>query len=278
MHLTASSDRRPARSWPRRHPVATSVLIVAAAIFGLMVAFPGDESRGPLFLGILVFAIPIVIVVLLVTWLLDRRAARSAAAADDEPAAFASPVWPPAAPPMTPRDASSLWRSKPVDHAPSPGSAAPPDEVPPAAPIYPPSEPPGGPDPLRPITLAEILEKSPTEFEQLCVRVLLDLGYVDLRRPDDVGDSSAAVVGKDRQGRPVIVQCLRYEGDSVGSPTIQTFIGMQSDHKVDHKTDRGIVMTTAEFSRPAIQLALEHDIILFDGDDMVTLLNLTGSP
>ena len=85
---------------------------------------------------------------------------------------------------------------------------------------------------------------------------------------------AADLTATDPQGRSVIVQCKRYTGDTVGSPTIQTFIGMQTVH---HKADRGIVMATAEFSRPAVELALQHDIVLIDGDDIVKVLNLTGS-
>ena len=292
MQSKAPSSRRPAQSWPRRHLVATSLLIVVASLLALSVAFPGDESRGVVFLGTLVLAIPIVIVVLLVTWLLDRRAARSAAATDEDdgPASFSSPVWPPAAAPVTPRDASSLWRSKPVDDAPLDVAGSSPTG---ASPL-------GGPQPVNgpsleaestpvpqasrdgvthvgpptvPVQLSAIQTLSPTEFEQLCVRLLLDLGYAGLRRSDDDGDLSADIVGTDRQGRSVVVECKRYDGDTVGSPAIESMIGVMATHRAD----RGILVTTAEFSRPAVDLAAKHDLVLIDGDDLVTLLNLTGS-
>lgn len=290
MQTTAPSTCRPTRRWPRRHPAATAVLVVAAAIFGLMLAFPGEESRGILFLGILVLATPIAIVVLLVTWLIDRRRARSVAVAEDEPAAYTAPVWPPAAPSVTPRDASTLWRSERLAGAPPPVDAPPAVDTPPS--VDAPS--PAGASPLeetarlhladrpavdpnryQPARLGDLLEMSAAEFEQLCVRVLLNLGYTDVRRTGSAGDLGADVVGKDPQGRSIIVQCKRYApGNAVGSPTLQTFIGMKTVH---HKADRGIVMTTAEFSRPAVQLALEHDIVLIDGDDIVKVLNLMGS-
>ncbi len=63
-------------------------------------------------------------------------------------------------------------------------------------------------------------------------------------------------------------------GNSVGTPVIQAFIGMKT---VQHKVDRGVVMTAAEFSRPAIELARQHDIVLIDGHDIVKMLNLTRS-
>jgi HJR/Mrr/RecB family endonuclease len=127
----------------------------------------------------------------------------------------------------------------------------------------------------RPITLGDLLTMTPTEFEQLCVRALLNLGYDQVKRTGGSGDLAADIVGKDPQGRSVIVQCKRYApGSAIGSPVVQTFIGMKVVH---HKADRGIIMTTAEFSKPAIELAKAHDIVLIDGDDIVKILNLVGA-
>ena len=305
MRSTAPSPHRPTQSWPRRHPVATSLLILVGALVALSVAIPGDEgdeSRGVVFLGMLILATPIVIVVLLVTWLLDRRAARAAATTDEDdgPATFSAPVWPPAAAPVTPRDASSLWRSKPVDDAPldvarsSPTGASPLSGAAPpvsslqrvgestlapdalldeATHVRTPTVPVLDPSDLRPIPLSAIQSMDPTEFEQLCVRLLLDLGYSGLRRSDDDGDLSADIVGTDRQGRSVVVECKRYDGDTVGSPAIESMIGVMATHRAD----RGILMTTAEFPLPAVDLAIRHDLVLIDGNDLVKLLNLTGS-
>ncbi len=43
---------------------------------------------------------------------------------------------------------------------------------------------------------------------------------------------------------------------------------------VHHKADRGIFVTTADYTRQAIDLAKQHDIVLIDGDDLVKIAAL----
>lgn len=256
------------RPWVRRHPFATGILVIAAAIFGLMLAVPGDEGRGILLVGISAFALPIVAVVWLVTWLIDRRKTSRG----DEAAADASTspagIWPPSAQPVTPRDVASLFRN------PSPAPTNPSTEFRDASPplTTPPADPTADPTTYRPITLDAIVEMTPTEFEQLCVRLLFGLGYTVLERTggaDDLG----TVVGRDPRGRSVVVQINRYAGDTLGSDTIQAFAATST---AVPQTERRILIATADVSRPAIRLALEHGILLIDGEDLVKLLDLTG--
>ena len=120
--------------------------------------------------------------------------------------------------------------------------------------------------------LGDMLAMSPTEFEQLSSRVLLALGYEDVRRSGGSGDLNADIVAKDSLGRSVIVQCKRYApGSSVGTPTLQTFIGMVH---IYHKAERGIFMTTVHYSQPAVEFAREHGIVLIDGAFLVKLVDL----
>lgn len=126
------------------------------------------------------------------------------------------------------------------------------------------------------VTLKEILKYTPTEFEEFCARALNAMGYKDMKRNGGAGDLQADIVGKDSHGRSTIVQCKRYKpGSRIGTPVIQTFIGMKSVH---HQADRGIFMTTAEYSAPAIKLAQQHDIVLIDGDDLVKIAGLVFAP
>ena len=54
----------------------------------------------------------------------------------------------------------------------------------------------------------------------------------------------------------MVVQCKRYAPDNlVGSPVIQSFIGMV---KIHHKADLGIFVTTSGYTLPAMNLAKEH--------------------
>ncbi len=126
------------------------------------------------------------------------------------------------------------------------------------------------------ITINHLLAMTPTEFEEFCVKALQGIGYTDVRRVGGAGDLTADIFGVDNMGRSTVVQCKRYRpGTKVGSPALQMFIGMKSVH---HQAERGIYMTTADYSVPAVRLAKQHDIVLIDGDDMVKIAGLVMMP
>jgi restriction system protein len=232
-----------------------------------------DEAGAAILANVVVVSIGLALVLAwpIDKWM-DRRSER--AARNLPPPATTVPVpksAPPAASPVAPAGSTPAW--------PATGPAAQAvlhdvSALEETAHVHLPEQP-TSPTPYKPLILGDLLAMTPTEFEQLCVRALLILGYDQMKRTGGAGDLAADITGKDAQGRSVIVQCKRYApGSAVGSPVIQTFIGMKAVH---HKADRGIVMTTAEFSKPAIALAQQHDIILIDGDDIVKLLNLMGA-
>jgi restriction system protein len=119
-------------------------------------------------------------------------------------------------------------------------------------------------------TLAELLQLTPTQFEQAIADLLRDLGYRDISRLGGAGDLAADIICRDQQGRRVVVQCKRYRpGSRIGSPAIQHFIGMQTVH---HQADYGIFVTSSEYTRAAVELATRHGIVLFDGADLSRLM------
>ncbi len=108
----------------------------------------------------------------------------------------------------------------------------------------------------------ELLALTPVEFERAVAQLLQDLGYREVRHAGGPGDLAADITCRDARGRSVIVQCKRYApGARVGSRDIQAFIGMLSVH---HRADRGIFVTTSEFTPPAANLARQHDVELID--------------
>lgn len=126
------------------------------------------------------------------------------------------------------------------------------------------------------LSLGDMLEMNPTEFEEFTGKALESLGYTNVNRVGGSGDLAADLTATDPQGRSAIVQCKRYTpGSKVGSPALQSFIGMKSIH---HKADRGIFVTTADYSQQAIDLAKEHSIVLIDGDDLVKIAALVLTP
>jgi restriction system protein len=115
-----------------------------------------------------------------------------------------------------------------------------------------------------------LLALSPRGFEEEVGRLLADLGYHDVRRVGGPGDLGADLVCRDRHRKHVVVQCKRYApGRRVGSADVQAFIGMITVH---HKADRGIFVTTAGFTAPALELARQHEIELFDGARLAALV------
>lgn len=123
-------------------------------------------------------------------------------------------------------------------------------------------------------SLGDLLTLRPDQFEELCGRVLVAIGYRDVQRVGGSGDLSADLFARDPQGRTTVVQCKRYApGSRIGTPVLQSFIGM---YQVHHRADRGIFMTTSDFNPAAIELARQHGLTLIDGDDLVKFLNLGG--
>lgn len=119
------------------------------------------------------------------------------------------------------------------------------------------------------MTLGDILEMSPYEFEVFVLETLEDTGYRDLHLTSRSGDLGVDIVGKTRRGKVVAVQCKRYTPSSkVTSPALQTFLGMA---KYQYKADVGVFVTTSGFTKEAINLARSLDIELIDGPELVLM-------
>jgi restriction system protein len=107
------------------------------------------------------------------------------------------------------------------------------------------------------------------------VRDLLStLGYRDLRLNGGAGDLGVDIWGRTPEGRTAAIQCKRYApGKNIGSPMIQTFIGMQ---KIHHGADVGLFVTTSGFTLEAVKLARAHGIGLIDGPALLRLQRQAG--
>ena len=118
-------------------------------------------------------------------------------------------------------------------------------------------------------TLGELLTLTPTQFEQEVATILAHLDYKRIRRVGRSGDLSADLTCQDNKGRSVVVQCKRLgPGHSVGSPAIQSFLGMQQVH---HKAERGVFVTTSRFTKPAVDLGKRHNLLLIDGPALTAI-------
>jgi restriction system protein len=115
---------------------------------------------------------------------------------------------------------------------------------------------------------------SPHEFEAYVRDLLSMLGYRDLRLSGGAGDLGVDIWGRTPEGRTAAIQCKRYApGKNIGSPMIQTFIGMQ---KIHHGADVGLFVTTSGFTLDAMKLAQTHGIQLIDGPALLQLQRRVG--
>jgi HJR/Mrr/RecB family endonuclease len=129
---------------------------------------------------------------------------------------------------------------------------------------------------LRARTYAEFLALTPRQFELAVGSLLRDIGYRGVTHVGGSGDLSADLRCRDDKGRSVVVQCKRHApGISVGSRDMQAFIGMIAVH---HRAERGIFVTTSDFTGPAAELAHEHGIDLIDGARLAALAGRGGIP
>lgn len=122
----------------------------------------------------------------------------------------------------------------------------------------------------------ELLALTPKQFEHAMGHLLHDLGYRHVRHVGKSRDLGADLIAVTPDGQNVVIQCKRHApGSKIGSPDIQTFIGMALVH---HRAERGIFVTTAEFSSPAIELARQHPIDLWDGTLLSNTLAMIHGP
>lgn len=123
--------------------------------------------------------------------------------------------------------------------------------------------------------LERLRQVSPGKFEGLVLDLLHAMGYganrQALKRVGGSGDGGIdGIVHLDPLGlQKVYVQAKRWQG-LVGSPEIQGFVGALSLQGAD----RGVFMTSGEFSKPAVDTAAKAKgtIVLIDGNEMARLM------
>lgn len=119
-----------------------------------------------------------------------------------------------------------------------------------------------------------LLQVSPTRFEEIVLDVLHQLGYglnrQDLQRVGGSGDGGIdGVISLDKLGlERVYVQAKRWQ-NSVGRPELQAFYGALAGQKAR----RGIFMTTSGFTAQGVDFAKSVEgMVLIDGTRLVNLM------
>ncbi|MFE0359581.1 restriction endonuclease, partial [Streptomyces nigra] len=88
------------------------------------------------------------------------------------------------------------------------------------------------------------------------------------------GDLGADVTAVTPDGRRLIVQCKRYgETNKVGSQDLQRFGGTCF---TVHEADIAVVVTTSDFTAPALEYAEQCGILCVNGDELSAWYDGTG--
>lgn len=98
------------------------------------------------------------------------------------------------------------------------------------------------------------------EYEKYVASRLLRRGFKKAEVTPGSGDFGADIVGKDKHGRKVCVQCKKYQG-SVGVSAVQEVIAATRYYKCEY----GMVVTTSTFTPAAKKMAAQTGVILEEG-------------
>ena len=119
--------------------------------------------------------------------------------------------------------------------------------------------------------LAGVNDLSQAGFEQLIADLLIRMGY-EVFKNAQRRTSPAAIQGiiiEDRPGyKPIYIQSRKLEpGSIITSWSMQSF-----GDAVERKAGRGLLVTNANFSKPAQEYAKQKHIILIDGQILARLM------
>ena len=124
--------------------------------------------------------------------------------------------------------------------------------------------------------ITQVMQCSPSFFEQLVVDLLLAMGYGGSRRDAGAAVGKTAdggidgIIKEDRLGLDVVyIQAKRWES-SVGSPVVRDFVGSL----VGHSANKGVLITPSRFTKEAIEYAqrIPQKVVLIDGAMLASLM------
>jgi restriction system protein len=112
------------------------------------------------------------------------------------------------------------------------------------------------------ITQASFHENmSPQEFEHYCASVLREMKW-DARVTQFSGDQGADIVA-DKRGTRIVIQCKKYS-KPVGNRAVQEIVAA-----IAHEgAQRGVVVTTSDYTRAAEKLATSNEVLLLHHTDL----------
>ncbi|MEV6840230.1 restriction endonuclease [Streptomyces sp. NPDC051133] len=117
-----------------------------------------------------------------------------------------------------------------------------------------------------PTLMLSCAELDPDGFERAIAELCVRDACSDVEVVGGAGDLGADVVALTPDGRRVVIQCKQYgDGNKVGSQDVQRFGGTCF---TIHQADIAAVVTTSEFTAPALEYARECGILCVNGADL----------
>ncbi|QTE02361.1 restriction endonuclease [Streptomyces cyanogenus] len=114
----------------------------------------------------------------------------------------------------------------------------------------------------------------PDGFEQAIAELCVLGECREVEVVGGAGDLGADVVALTPDGRRLVIQCKQYGDDNkVGSQDVQRFGGTCF---TIHEADVAAVVTTSDFTAPALEYALQCGIVCVNGDDLEAWRRGTG--
>ncbi|NSC20004.1 restriction endonuclease [Streptomyces albus subsp. chlorinus] len=125
-----------------------------------------------------------------------------------------------------------------------------------------------------PDRVADCAELDAEGFEQAVARLCERDGCRDVEVVGGAGDLGADVVAVTRDGRRLVIQCKRYgDANKVGSQDMQRFGGTCF---TVHEADIAAVVTTSDFTAPALAYADQCGIVCVNGREVEAWWHGTG--
>lgn len=117
---------------------------------------------------------------------------------------------------------------------------------------------------------------APDEFEQAVADLCERDGCQIIRVEGGAGDLGADVLATAPDGRRVVIQCKRYDSaHKVGSQEVQRFGGTCF---AVHDAQIAVVVTTSEFTEPAVEYATQCGILCVDGQELARWASTGPAP
>ncbi len=105
------------------------------------------------------------------------------------------------------------------------------------------------------------------EFEHFVAEILRTIGYEDVEVTPGSNDQGADVLAR-KNGVKYAIQCKRFNSLLNNKPIQEVAVG-----RAYYNCDVGVVLTNSYFNRNAIAAAEAADILLWDRDDLINMLN-----